>query len=160
MNLSSRNSIYRRQQGAVAVELAIVLLVMASIFSVPLFYSIYFWHYTVAQKAAQNSARYLSTISAREMRSPVLAAAAANVASGIAQKMVVELRPGPAAPLVSVYCGADTCTGVGGRPLPTTVRVKVQMDLFDQFLGLVDTGQYGWPITVEAQMNYVYYAQN
>lgn len=156
MNISLSGAAgHRRQHGVAAVELAWLLPILIVMFSVPLFFSAYFWHYTAAQKAAQNAARYLSTISVQEMRSGTLANSAGTTASTVAQMVTAELNLAAAAPVVEVYCGKVRCTGVGSRPLPDTVFVSVRFDMFDQFFGAVDTGRYGWPVTAEVEMTYV-----
>lgn len=143
------------QRGAAAVELAIMLPILLAMLTIPLFVSVYLWHYTAAQKAAHHAARYMSTISIQEMRSPTLANAANAIASQIATREVAELNLAAAQPLVEVYCDRVRCSGVGNRPLPLTVFVSVRMDMFDQILGVVDTGRYGLPITVEVELPYV-----
>lgn len=145
----------KRQRGVAAVELALLLPIMILFLSFPLFFARYFWHYTVAQKAAQDAARYMSTISAQEMKTGSLAQSALAIANDIASTELAELSPGSAPPTVTFYCGGYSCTGTGARPLPDTVLVRVTMDMFDNILGLVDTGRYGWPITVDVEMRYV-----
>jgi Flp pilus assembly protein TadG len=143
-----------RQRGVAAVELALLLPIMLVFLAFPLFFARYFWHYTVAQKAAQDAARYLSTISVQEMKTASLAQSAVAIASQIATTEMAELNPGSAPPSVAFVCGADPSTGTGARPLPATVRVHVAMDMFDNIFGMVDTGRYGWPITVDVEMRY------
>lgn len=156
MKISMRSAVcQRRQHGVAAVELALMMPILLVLFTVPLFVSVYFWHYTAAQKAAQNAARYMSTISVQEMRAANLAIAADAIANEIAVTQVAELTMAAAAPVVEVYCGRVRCNGVGSRPLPQTVFVSVRMDMFDQFFGSVDTGRYGLPITVEVELPYV-----
>lgn len=144
----------RCQRGAAAVELALLLPILVAFLVLPYFFARFYWHYSVAEKAAQDAARYLSSISVQEMRSSTLAPAAATVASEIARAEVAELGPGHAAPTVSVLCGPVPCGGVGGASLPQTVRVYVWMDMFDMS-GVVDTGRYGMPIRVDSEMRYV-----
>jgi Flp pilus assembly protein TadG len=156
MNLLLRRAVgHRHQRGVAAVELAIILPILAILFTVPLFYSVYFWHYTAAQKAAQHAARYLSTITVQEMRSEALARAAGTIASDIARSEVAELSKAASVPVVEVRCGAYQCTGIGSRALPDTVFVSVRMNMFDRFFGAVGTGRFGWAITADATMNYV-----
>lgn len=143
----------RRQHGSAAVELAVLLPVLVAFLIFPFFFARYYWHYTVAQKAAQDAARYLSTITAQEMRSGPLSQAAAAAASEIAMAELAELNPGHASPSVSIYCDTLVCSGVGAAPLPQTVKVHVAMDMFD-LSGVVDTGQWGKPIRVDAEMRY------
>jgi len=119
------------------------------------FFARYFWHYTVAHKAAFDSARYLSTISEQEMREPALAIAARDVADDIVLTEVAELRPhGSVRPEVNILCGEIPCRGVRGLPLPQTVSVNVNMDMHDDWFGL-DLGRYGLPISVTARVRYV-----
>lgn len=141
------------QRGSAAVELALLLPVLVAFLVFPFFFARFFWHYSVAQKAAQDAARYLSTISIQEMRSSTLAQAAAALASQIATSELAELQPGRAAPNVSIYCDSVLCLGVGAAQLPQTVRVYVSMDMVDMS-GVVDTGQWGKPIRVDAEMRY------
>lgn len=151
--LASRSA--RRQRGAAAVELALIMPIMLVFLAFPLFFARYFWHYTVAQKAAQDAARYLSTISVQEMKIGSLNQAALAIASEIATTELAELNPGMAPPTVAFLCGGYPCAGTGARPLPDTVLVRVTMDMFDNIFGIVDTGRYGLPITVDVEMRYV-----
>lgn len=155
MNLPFPRSSPSRQRGAAAVELALIIPILLVVFSYPLFYARYFWHYTVAQKAAQDAARYLSTISRAEMKVGALAQDAAAIASDIATTELADLSPGGSPPTVDIECGTAHCNGVGSRPLPDTVRVIVTIDMFDNAFGVVDTGQYGIPITADVVMRYV-----
>lgn len=151
----------RRQQGAAAVELALVLPVLVVFFTAPLFFAIFFWHYTVVQKAAQDGARYLSTVSEQEMRDPTLALVAANTAREIIRGELAELIPNQNSITVVLYCGTaadgvrNLCTGVEDGPLPEVVDVSVQFRLRDQLFGFVDTGRYGWKVAAVATVPYV-----
>lgn len=144
-----------RQRGSAAVELALFIPILLITLTLPLFFARYFWHYTVAHKAAQDAARYLSTISSTEMRVGKLAQAAAAVASDIATTELAELNPGSNPPTVDIECGTVHCTGVGSTALPDTVRVIVTIDMFDNIFGAVDTGQYGMRISADVVMPYV-----
>lgn len=151
----------RRQQGAAAVELALVLPVLVVFFTAPLFFAIFFWHYTAAQKAAQDGARYLSTVSEQEMRDPTLALVAANTAREIIREELAELLPAQNSIAVVLHCGTaangvmNLCTGVGDGPLPEVVDVSVQFRLRDQLFGFVNTGRYGWSVSAMASVPYV-----
>ncbi len=142
------------QGGATAVELALILPILLCFLFMPLFIGRFFWHYTAAQKAAQDAARYLSTISSQEMREEVLAGQAAEVARQIALTEIEGLAPGPRSPDIIIACGPDPCIGVGGLPLPSTVSVTVRMRFFD-ILGMIDTGRYGIQINATSVMHYV-----
>lgn len=145
-----------RHRGAAAVELAILLPVLILFLTVPLFFGRYLWHYSAANKAAHDAARYLSNISEREMRSAALSAAAAQVALGIAGEEIADLHPGTGAPTIVIHCGTNNlCTGIGAGPVPQTVIVKVEMDIVDNIFGAVNTGFYGWRISAQAELPYV-----
>ena len=120
----------------------------------PLFIGRFFWHYTAAQKAAQDAARYLSTISAQEMREEALAGQAAEVARQIVLAEIEGLAPGPNSPTIIILCGGEPCVGIDGLALPDTVSVTVRMRFYD-ILGVVDTGRYGIPINATSAMRYV-----
>jgi hypothetical protein len=145
-----------RNAGAAAVELAILLPILFVFLTIPLFFGRYFWHYSVANKAAHDAARYLSTISVREMRSATLSAAAGQVALDIASEEIADLHPGSGAPTIQVYCGpSKQCIGVGSSSIPLTVIVKIDLDMVDDIFGAVNTGFYGWRITAQAELPYV-----
>lgn len=156
---SIRTFIRKRQTGAAAVELAVLLPILIISMTVPLFFGRFYWHYTVAHRAAQDAARYLATISEREMRTGVLSQAAGAVATGIAEEELAELNPGPEAPGITVFCGPTRlCSGPAlgwTAPLPNIVRVTVELKMVDNIFGAVYTGWDGWPITAQVEMRYV-----
>jgi Flp pilus assembly protein TadG len=143
------------ESGNAAVECALILPILLLFLTFPFFYAKCFWHYTAAQKAAQDSARYLSSIPPQHMRSRVLAEEAARLTAKIANLELAELDPGKYPPTVEVFCGNSSCNGVGTRPLPTTIRVLIKIDMYDTIFGTLDTGRYGVPITADATMSYV-----
>lgn len=145
----------KRQAGVAAVELALIMPIMLSFLLFPIFYAMCFWHYTVAQKAAQDAARYLSTVPQSEMRTPALAEAAGEMAIEIAKREIAELAPGSEIRDPYVYCGNDSCGGRSrGEPLPETVRVKLTFSMYDPF-GFVDAGWLGAEITANYTLRYV-----
>jgi cbb3-type cytochrome oxidase subunit 3 len=145
-----------RQRGAAAVECAIVLPLLVLLLTFFVFYAQVLWHYTVAQKAAYDAARYLSTVTEQEMRDDLLAPAAANIANYIAQAEIAELRPGRGArPRVEIQCGGVRCEGVRGTPLPQTVSVAVRMEMFDDYFRVFNVGRYGLSIVGRAEIRYV-----
>ena len=150
-----RSMLFRRQSGSAAIELALVLPILFILMTVPLFFARYFWHYTAAQKAAQDAARYLATISVREMRSATLSATAGEIAHGIAEEEIADLSPGKDAPTIDVRCGLRPCNGYGAVAMPETIVVTVSMNMVDNVFGAVGTGFYGWPIVARAEVPYV-----
>lgn len=144
-----------RQGGAAAVELALLLPILVLLLMFPLFYARYFWYYTAVQKAANDAARYLSTISEKEMRMPTLAQAAAAVANDIAKAEIAELTSSPLPSFIDVRCGTRACGGVGDGALPQTVAVTVEVTFADDIFRAVNTGPLGWRVTAEVEMRYV-----
>lgn len=145
----------RRQGGASAVELALILPILVAMMSAPLFLAIFYWHYTAAHKAAYDAARYLATISEAEMRRPVLALAARDTAAAIVNAEIAELgfRDGPAK--INFICGqVNACDGVGSQALPPTITVGVQLFVRDTLFNQIDTGEFGWSITGAATVRY------
>jgi len=143
-----------RQDGVAAVEAAIILPILVLFLTFPIFYARCFWHYTAAQKAAQDAARYLASVPAAEMRSKVLAKNAADIAIEIARREIAELSPGSIMENPQIYCDDIHCGSVPGR-LPTTVHVFLNFGMIDTFFGAVDTGRYGLQITADVKMRYV-----
>jgi Flp pilus assembly protein TadG len=145
----------RRQAGAAAIELALLLPIMLVFLTIPIFYARCFWHYTAAQKAAQNATLYLSTVSAAEMRSKKLAKAAGDVAIQIAKMQIAELAPGSEIDEPQAYCDDVLCGSKTAGTLPTTVRVYFTFSMFDNLFNIVETGRYGIPITATFKTRYV-----
>lgn len=143
----------QRQRGVAAVEAAVLIPVMLVLFTFPVFLARVYWHYTVAQKAAQDAARYLSTVSRQEMRSTTLSAAASNVAAAIARTELAELAPEGSSATPIVQCDMRPCGSQAGV-VPATVRVAVTFNMVDTFFGVVDSGRYGLRINADVTMNY------
>ncbi|WP_426178359.1 TadE/TadG family type IV pilus assembly protein [Massilia sp. TWR1-2-2] len=120
-----------RQHGVAAVELAIIIPILMMLVAVPFFLGRVLWHYSVAEKAAHDAARYLSSVPVTEMKSQSRIAAVVDVARQIYELEVAELNPGlfPATP--TFLCGGITCAGLF---VPDTVRVNVQMRVFADFI--------------------------
>jgi len=154
---SNVNSILRsrtREQGVAAIEAAILLPILLAFLTFPIFYARCFWHYTAAQKAAQDAARYLATVPAAEMRSKKLAKAAAAIAVEIAQREIVELAPGSEFDPPQAICDGADCGSIPGK-VPTKVRVLINFGMVDTMFGVVDTGRYGFLITADVTLRYV-----
>jgi Flp pilus assembly protein TadG len=147
------------QRGVAAVEMAVLLPVLLLFLAATLFLTRYFWHYTVAQKAAHDAARYLATVSQKEMKTTGAGgtgAPAVQIAWAIARKELEELKPGPDAPFVSVECRPNPCSGF---VVPSKVRVFVQMEvvdeLFSPFTDFFLGEQHGVLLTADVTMRYV-----
>lgn len=125
------------ERGSVAVEFAIVLsAILLPLLVGSLFFGRFFWHYSVAEKAAQNAARFLASASPTEFKIPGSSGEAVIVgaAKALAQAEIAELSPSPMyPPLVYVYCDGGPCLPFRTAPLPTTVSVYVTMSMDDPF---------------------------
>jgi Flp pilus assembly protein TadG len=145
-----------RQRGIAAVELAIILPILVALLAVPFYFGRVFWHYTVAEKAAHDAALYLSSVPLTEMKSQSRIAAVVNVAQQIYDLEIAELNPGEYAPTPTFLCNTMTCAGI---TIPDTVRVTVQMRVFDDFMSSFTTDykdeEGGIALTVDVTLPYV-----
>lgn len=145
-----------RQRGIAAVELAIILPILVALLAVPFYFGRVFWHYTVAEKAAHDAALYLSSVPLTEMKSQTRIASVVNVAQQIYDLEMAELNPGEFAPVPTFQCGTMSCAGI---TVPDTVRVTVQMRVFDDFLSSFTTDykdeEGGIALTVDVTLPYV-----
>jgi Flp pilus assembly protein TadG len=122
-----------RGQGGVAVEFAVLLPVILLLLAAPLFFGRIFWHYTVAQKAAQDAVRFLAAANPAEIKTPGAGgteAPIAAVARSIVLAEIAELNPGPYQPGVDVLCDGRTCFGF---QIPIKVTVGVTIPVYDEF---------------------------
>jgi Flp pilus assembly protein TadG len=142
----------RRQRGAAAIEFVLVFPILLIAMAPLILYARYMWHYTVAQKAAQDAARYMSTVSAAEMKSRTLATDAKSIAIEIARREVADLSPGEAIVDADVICDTNTC-GFKTGTVPKTVTVSVAFHVFDTFFNSY-LGPYGMPVEANVTMRY------
>lgn len=146
-------ALHARQRGVAAIEAALVLPIFLIFLTFPLYYARCFWHYTAAQKAAQDAARYLSQVSAAEMRSKTLAKAASDIALTIAEREISELAPGSTIDTPIIQCDDLPCGSKIGKA-PSTVRVFITFSMVDNIFGVVSLGRYGLVITADVTMRY------
>lgn len=133
----------RPEQGSVAVEMAIILPIFVTLLSVPLFLACVFWSYSVAQKAAHDAARYLSTVTKVEMLTNGGGFNEANVtltARWIAQQELQGVIPFADSIPIVIECNVSTSCG---GAIPTTVRVKVQITFHDKFFEFITIDYLG-----------------
>lgn len=139
-----------RQRGVAAVEFAVILpLLVLVLLAAPLSMGRILWHYTVAQKAAHDAARYLATVPDGEMRTPALAPLAVQVARDIAEAELADLNPGPTLPAVSILCNGINCTGAAS---PTTVHVNVLIEVSDPIFGMNFGSEFGLLISADVTL--------
>ncbi len=143
----------RRDHGSVAVEFAAVMPFLVLILAGALFFGRFFWHYTVAEKAAHDAARFLATASPTELKiqAPSGEAYIVEAAKSLAKAEIAELSPGSDFPLVYVYCDSGPCLPFKTSPVPVMVSTYVVMSVEDPFLApftSMFTGDTG-PIAVQ-----------
>ena len=136
MRLPYRNS-RTRARGSVAVECAIILPIFIAIGAMMLFLGRIFWHYTVAEKAAHDAARFLASATPREMMTLSIGSEVPIVlaANRIVQEELRELNPGGYIyPEVLCFNGSNwsRCVGI---EMPTRIRVRIIMQMADPFFG-------------------------
>lgn len=143
------------QRGVAAIELALILPVLLAFLAFPLLFGRVFWHYTVAQKAAHDAASYLSTVPLIEMKTTTRIAAALDVAQAIVAAEIADLNSGGGAPTIGIQCDGFPCSTVS---VPATVRVTVQMAMYDPILDAFTweaVGDNGIALTADVTMPYV-----
>jgi hypothetical protein len=130
----------RRQRGIACVEFAMFGMVLVILLTFPLFFSRYFMHYSVAQKAARDAAVYMARVPRADMRDHDVTMAAAALASEIVKAETAGLRPGKNyTPDVDVLCDNGPC---GDGP-PDTIQVHVRMIMYDDFFWRATTKLIG-----------------
>jgi hypothetical protein len=148
-------SVARCQRGIAAVELALILPLIVLLLAVPLYFGRVFWHYTAAQKAAQDAARYLSMVPSTELADSTRVRYALKVAQDIAEAETAELNPGPDRPYISVTCDDWACDGFSA---PTTVGVSVHLKMVDAYFPVATSlfgGDGGIVLRAAAKVHYV-----
>lgn len=128
----------RRQRGSVALELALVLPFVLTLLSAVVFCGRLSYHYEVANKAARDGARYLSSVAALNMKNPALAAQESNLAQAIVEAELSAL--GASQPSVVVTCDSIPCAMVSGTPSEVAITVIAPVpNIFPGYLpGLLD----------------------
>lgn len=148
----------RAQRGVAAVEFAVILPVLVMLLALTLFFGRFFWHYTVAQKAAHDAAIILANATRLEIGTSKADngdVEVAKFAESVAAEETAELYTGQGRPRIDIYCDGLDCIGEG---VPSQVKVVVRMKMFDVFFGGY-TGDLGgidgiW-IHAEVQVPYV-----
>jgi len=145
-----------RQRGSVAIEMALVLSTLVVLLTVPVFFARVFWYYSVAQKAAHDAARFLSTASQAELRTPGpnnTPSPVAAIARQIAETETAVLDSVMDPKFIDVQCNFGTC----GAGVPATVRVFIQMRMRDDLFApytFAFYGQDGLLLTADVTMRY------
>jgi hypothetical protein len=144
----------RHQRGSVAIELGLLFPILLMFVALPVFYSRCLWHYTVAQKAAQDAVRYLASVPKSEMTSSALASAAGNRAIEIATREIAELAPGSEIIGPISYCDTKSCGFLmPAGTLPSTVSIEIWFSMSDPWFDIVLWDEIS--INAKVTLNYV-----
>lgn len=147
-------AIRRTEQGSVAVEAAILLPVLIVFIFVPFFLARVFWYYSVAEKAAHDAARFLSTASSQEMLDTSNPLTPASVlAMAIAHAELDEIKPVLKTKIVSVTCEGMLCAGQNTEWIRGTVQIGIHDDTFGAFTDEL-FGENGLTLTADVTMRY------
>lgn len=120
-----------RERGVAAVELAVILPLIVILIAFPLFFGRVFMYYSVAHKAAQNSAMYLATVPRVEMQDNKKSAAAEDIAEEIVTATIGELKPGGLGAVVhQIDCDGGAC---GSGAIPNWITIHVRLVLYDEY---------------------------
>lgn len=123
-------------RGSIAVECALMLPIFLLLFSAVLFLGKIFWHYTVLEKAAQDSAAFLARVSTEDIRSAN--AGIENPIAGFARKIALaelaELLPGDSVPSISILCDSIFCDGIS---TPTKITIVIRANMLDPLLSSI-----------------------
>lgn len=147
----------RTEKGSIAVETIFCLPLLILFLVVPLFLARIFWYYSVAQKAAHDSATFLAKAPLTEM----IAADGSNgaplpvalLAESIAHAELDEIKPGLVRYTVSALCDGDVC----GDEVPQTVRVSVRLRMRDEIFPAFTTELFGEdPLLLEGRVTMRY----
>jgi hypothetical protein len=155
-----RKLLFKRKsaaRGSIAIEFAILLPVLLLLLTTLVFFARIVWHYTIAEKAAQDAVKFLARVSVEEMRAPMngFEIPVAGLARSIARDELAELSPGDSLPSVNVLCDGIFCDGFS---TPSQVSVAIRVNMTDPFLsGFL--AEYGLPseilLTATSSTDYV-----
>jgi len=160
MNILPTSRFPRRQGaqgGSIAIEMALVIVTLVFLLTVPIFFARVFWYYSVAQKAAHDAVRFLATAPQAELRTPGpgnTPSSVVAVARAIADAETTVLDPVMASKYIDIDCNFGTC----GDGVPSTVRVYIHMRMRDDLFAPYTApfyGQDGMLIKAEVTMRYV-----
>lgn len=127
-----------RQQGAAAVELALILVFSSFLLPVVFLFSRVFYHYTVIKQGSQDAADYMAALPRMETNASSSLLLAQARAKAIVDNAIEEagIKP-PEDLVVSVFCNGGTCAST----VPVqSVRVEAVFKLGDAFWK--DTGPW------------------
>lgn len=146
------------QYGIATLELVLILPLMLLFMVGMVYFGRYFTYYSAAHKAAHDAARYLSTVSRHEMKTPLSGSAQTApvlLAQNMVQQEIAGLHPGPLPVATGITCQPSLCAGLA---LPETVKVVVQMRVTDELFAPFSSsflGDEGLLLQADVTMLYV-----
>lgn len=140
-------------RGIAAIELALTLPVMLMVLAFLLLIGSLHYKYEVAQKAARNASRYLSSVSKLDMKNPAQIGYHTALARSMIESELSAVSKTPYPPSVTILCGAAFCDGFS---LPTTITVTIRILAMDTLFGGITSNWIGgeFLLTSSATMNY------
>lgn len=143
----------RYERGVAAVELAIILPFLVLLMALALLFGRTFWYYNVMQKAAHDSARYMSTVAVNDIRNLTRVSHATAVAYNIADQEMSDFNREATPWSVIVLCDGVGCDGFSA---PETVRVVIRMPMVNDILGDLTVGFFGDGLLMTADVTMPY----
>jgi Flp pilus assembly protein TadG len=124
----------KRERGAVALELALVVPTLMVLLVLVLYYGRLAYHYEIAQKSVQAGTRYLSSVPFMNLRTSASAQYESNLTQTIVQAEMASLG---STATVAVICNSVPCNVLNGV-VPTTISVTVIVEVPNIFPGYGD----------------------
>lgn len=143
----------RCERGVAAVEMAIILPFLVLLLALALLFGRAFWHYSVIQKAAHDSARYMSTVSNHDIQNMSRAPEAAAVAFALIDAEMADLNVESTPWAVTVRCDETACNGF---KQPQVVRVIIQLQMANNIVGELTHAFFGDGLLMTADVSMPY----
>ncbi|WP_432377608.1 TadE family protein [Duganella sp. P38] len=119
-------------RGIATIELALALPVILMVLMFLLLAGSLHYKYEVAQKAARNASRYLSSVSKLDMKNPAQIGYHTALARAMIESELSAVSSTPYPPTITIICGAAYCDGYS---LPATVTVTIRILAVDTLFG-------------------------
>ena len=133
-----------RQRGAVAVEMAILVVVMFLIMAGIVEFSRAFWYYNAIDKASRDAARFMSSVPSVEILDSTKTTAAVAKAKELALITAngANVSPTIVAADIDILCDAAACSGTKPTNVTATVTLVLNLGSIFPFVS-VTNGSYG-----------------
>ena len=143
----------RFEHGVAAVEMAIILPFLVLMLALALLFGRAFWHYNAIQKAAHDSARYISSVSRYDMQGIPRATASAAVAYAIVDEEMGDLNYESTPWSVTVRCDETVCDGL---TVPRMIRVIIRLQMANDIMGDLTYAFFGDGLVMTADVSMPY----